>query len=181
MSLHAMVVLLRICKAEWPQSFTGMTKADGEARLNLWAQMFADDDVGLVGAAVKAIIVAGNREFAPNVGQIKEQMRKLTSPEDTSEAEAWALIRKAISNSGYEAVAEFEKLPPMLQRIVGSPSQLRDWSMIDSETVNSVVMSNVQRAFRSVQQREQEKAKLPPSVQALLGGLSAQMALGDGG
>lgn len=175
MTLQETVEILRICKAEWPQSFTGMTKADGEARLNLWAQMFADDDAGLVGAAVKAIIVAGNREFAPNVGQIKEQMRKLTSAEDTSEAEAWALIRKAISNSGYEAVAEFEKLPPTLQRIVGSPSQLRDWSMIDSETVNSVVMSNVQRAYRSIQKREQEIEKLPSDVKELIATMSRKM------
>lgn len=175
MTLQETVEILRICKAEWPQSFTGMTKADGEARLNLWAQMFADDDAGLVGAAVKTIIVAGNREFAPGVGQIKEEMRKLTAPIENGEAEAWALIRKAISNSGYEAVEEFAKLPPMLQRIVGSPSQLRDWSMIDSETVNSVVMSNVQRAYRSMQKREQEREKLPPDVKALIANMAQKM------
>lgn len=69
--------ILKIVKAEYPQSFRGITREDAEAKLNLWAEMFADDDVGLVGAAVKQIIVAGNREFAPNVGQIKEQMAKL--------------------------------------------------------------------------------------------------------
>ena len=177
MTLHETVEILRICKAEWPQSFTGMTKADGEARLNLWAQMFADDDVGLVGAAVKAIIVAGNREFAPNVGQIKEQMRKLTSPEDTSEAEAWAMIRAAISNGLYGAAEEFAKLPPLCQKIVGSPSQLRDWAACDSDEIATVVASNFQRAFRSVQQREQERAKLPASVKMLIEGLSDRLAL----
>lgn len=69
--------ILKIVKAEWPQSFRGMSREDAESRLNLWAEMFADDDAGFVGAAVKSLIVEGNREFAPNVGVIKAEMKKI--------------------------------------------------------------------------------------------------------
>lgn len=159
--------ILRICKAEWPQSFSGMSKKDAVERLNLWAEMFKDDDVTLVGAAVKTIIAAGNREFAPNVGAIKEQMRKLTAgAEEMTEAEAWAKIRKAISNGYYGAEQEFEKLPPLCRTVVGSPQQLREWSTMDSETVHSVVSSNVQRAYKTIQRRERESAKVPEDIKA---------------
>ena len=167
--------ILKIVKAEWPQSFSGMTRDDAEARLNLWAEMFSCDDARLVGAAVKAIIVAGNREFAPNVGTIKEQMRKMTDAGDKTEAEAWARIRKAIRNSGYEAREEFDQLPAILKKLVGSPSQLHEWSMMDSEELNTVVASNVQRAYRTMKQRENEAMKLPPDVKDFIAQLADGM------
>lgn len=173
--------ILRVIKTEWRHSFANITRQDMENMLNLWAEMFADDDAGIVGAAVKSIIVAGNREFAPNIGQIKEQMRKLTEKHgDKSEAEAWARIRKAIRNSGYESREEFERLPPILQRLVGSPSQLREWAMMDSDELNTVVASNVQRAYRTMQQREIETAKLPKEVKAYIAGYAQKLALSDG-
>ena len=188
MTFDETITILDICKAEWPQSFTGLTRQDSEARLNLWAEMFRDDSAVIVGAAVKTIIAAGNREFAPGVGAIKEQIRKMTAGrEDMTEAEAWARIRKAISNGIYGASDEFEKLPPILQRLVGSPAQLRDWAQMDTAAVQSVVASNVQRAFKTMQAREQEEAKVPADVKALCGEAfgfeldkPAPAALGDG-
>lgn len=170
--------ILRIVKAEWRHDFKSMTRDEMIDRLNLWAEMFRDDDARLVGAAVKALIVAGNREFAPGVGQIKEQMAKLLpGREEHTEAEAWARIRKAIRNSGYEAREEYDRLPPILKKLVGSPSQLREWAVMDSEELNTVVASNIQRAYRTMQQRENEQAKLPNDVKAMLGGFAKQFAL----
>jgi len=176
-NLQETAQILRICKAEWPQSFAKMSAQDGKERLQLWATMFADDDVRLVGAAVKTLIAAGDREFAPGVGQIKEQMRKLVANGEKTEAEAWARILKAIRNSAYDSARQFERLPPILQKIVGSPSQLREWGMMDSETLHSVVASNVQRAYRTMQQRENETKKIPSDVKAIIADFSARYAL----
>lgn len=159
--------VLQICKINWPQSFQKLNAEEMRAMLDLWTEMFKDDSATLVKAAVKTIIAAGNREFAPNVGAIKEQMRKLTAgAEEMTEAEAWAKIRKAISNGYYGAEQEFEKLPPLCKTVVGSPQQLREWSTMDSETVHSVVSSNVQRAYKTIQQRERESAKVPEDIKA---------------
>ena len=62
--------------------------------------------------------------------------------------EAWNLVARAIRNSGYESRKEYDNLPPDIQRLVGSPEQLRDWAMMDSSTVHSVVASNFQRALQ---------------------------------
>lgn len=169
--------VLRIVRAEWPASFRNMSRQDAEDKLNLWAELFADDDAKLVAAALKAIIVAENREFAPQIGTIKEQMRKLTAPDEMSEAEAWARIRKAIRNADYEPVKEYKKLPEVLKKLVGSPSQLHEWAMMDSETLNSVVASNVQRAYRTVQARESERAKLPESVKTAIAEMAQRFAM----
>ena len=177
MNLQETAEILSICKAEWPQSFAKMSQKDGEARLNLWSAMFADDDVRLVGAAVKALIVAGDREFAPGVGQVKEQMRKLTAPGEMGEAEAWGKIKRAISNGLYGSKEEFDRLPPLCQKLVGSPSQLRDWAAMDSDELNTGVASNVQRAYRTMQQRENETAKLQGDVRAFIAEYSARFAL----
>ena len=85
-----------------------------------------------------------------------------------TEQEAWSKIYKAIVNAGYDPKAEFDKLPKRLQRLVGSPQQLFEWSMMDVTTVQSVVASNVMRSFRAIQAQEQEQAKLPQSVKRFL-------------
>ena len=89
-----------------------------------------------------------------------------------TEAEAWGMVAQALRNSIYGAREEFEKFPPIVKRIVGSPSQLREWGMMDSETVHSVVASNFQRSYKAIAQREKELAKLPPDVKALVGKLT---------
>lgn len=43
-----------------------------------------------------------------------------------------------------------------------------EWALLDTDSLQSVVASNIQRSFRMVQQREREQTKLPQEVQALL-------------
>lgn len=150
---------------------------DMAGQINLWATMFADDDLPLVLAAVKALIASDTKGFPPHIGAVKEQMRKLTMPDEMGEAEAWSKIKRAISNGLYGAKEEFDRLPPLCQKLVGSPSQLRDWAALDSDELNTVVASNVQRAYRAMQQRERETAKLPADVRAVIAEYSARTAL----
>lgn len=78
MTLDETVEVLSIVKAEWPHSFRGMSRKDGEERLRLWAESFKADDAEYVKAAVKSLIVSGGREYAPNVGIIKAEMQKIS-------------------------------------------------------------------------------------------------------
>lgn len=160
--------ILAVLRTAYPNFYRNVSDKEATDTVNLWASMFADDNPSLVAAAVKSIIVASNREFPPNIGTIKEQMRKLMEDDDLSEMEAWAKISAACRNGIYGSQEEFDKMSPTLQRIVGSPQQLSEWARLDAETLQSVVASNIQRSFRTVQQREREQAKLPHEVQKLL-------------
>ena len=134
----------------------------------VWAQMFVDDPVERVLAGVKSYIATDTKGFAPVVGQIKQMMNQIES-DDMSEQEAWSLIRSAIGNGLYGCYTEYAKLPPILQKVVGSPEQLTEWAML-TDGLDTVVASNVMRSYRAVLERDRLERVLPSDVKALLGG-----------
>lgn len=168
---------MEILKANYPFMDKGLTDAEKDARCNLWCDMFANDDYRIVGAAVKAYIATDEKGFPPNVGIIKSHIRKLTEPEEMTEQEAINLIMKAVSNGIYNSGEEYRKLPPVLQRLVGSPARLREWAAMDSDTVNSVVSSNLMRSYKAIQSREKEISALPGDVKCLLGSITDKFRL----
>ena len=180
MTLDETITILKVIKAEWPHSFKGITRQDADAKLNLWAEMFKDDDPALVGAAVKALIVGGGLEFAPTIGAIKAKMRDLVNPDEMTEVEAWARVKKAVCRSAYNSKEDFERLPETLKRLVGSPSQLRDWSMMDIDTLESVIGSNFQRSYKIKAKREREYAAIPADVKKAVAGVVEHLKIGDG-
>lgn len=180
MTIQETGIIMDILQTAYPRFYTGPEAPDRVKTLQLWAEMFAKDDVTLVAAAVKALIESDERGFPPHIGAVKAKLRLFTSPETMSEGEAWSLVANALRNSVYGAKEEFDSLPPVVQRVVHSPAQLKSWGMMDSETVQSVVASNFQRAYRTIVQREQEIAKLPADVRILLERVAAPMALEDG-
>lgn len=173
-------IIMDILTTAYPRFYAGPDAPDMRKAISLWAEMFADDDVAVVAAAVKALIVADSREFPPLIGTVKEKIRQLTAPNAMAEAEAWNLVARAVKNGIYGAKEEFEKLPENIKHLVGSPSQLKDWAMMDSDSLHSVVASNFQRSYKAVSKREQEKAKLPADVQRLINGVSGRLELEAG-
>ena len=164
-------------KANYHNFYKGMTRIDAEAQVNLWHEMFQDTPYEVVGMALKAFIATDTEGYPPNVGKIKEQIRKLTQKDEMTEQEAVNLILKACSNSLYNAQSEFDKLPPVLQRLAGSPNQLREWALMESEVLNSVVSSNLMRSFKVVKERERQQQALPSSMRALLAETAGRMML----
>ena len=136
--------------------------------VKLWTSLFADDDPADVLQAVRAYIVGDTTGFPPSIGAIKQRLSLMHKPELIGEVEAWGLVSKACRNGYYGAEEEFKKLPPMIQRVVGSPSQLRDWSMLDEQSLETVIASNFQRAYRIMESRETEYAALPETKRELL-------------
>ncbi|WP_298021116.1 replicative helicase loader/inhibitor [uncultured Dysosmobacter sp.] len=160
--------IMNILQAAYPRFYADISKANERKIVLLWAEMFANDDVSLVAAAVKALIETDEKGFPPHIGAVKAKLRLLTVGDEMSEAEAWSMVASAIRNGTYGAKAEFEKFPPIIRRIVGSPNTLREWAGMDSETVHSVVASNFQRSYRAISEREREFKKLPPDVKELV-------------
>ena len=172
MTIEETGIIMDILKTAYPRFYSGPNAPDKVKTLSLWAKTFAHDDVALVAAAVKALIESDSKGFPPHIGAVKEKLRLISAGDEMTEAEAWGIVAKALRNSAYGSREEFEKFPPVIKRIVGSPSQLREWGTMDSETVHSVVASNFQRSYKAIAQREKELAKLPPDVKALVGKLA---------
>lgn len=169
MTRNDVIKIMSVLRGAYPGFYRGISKAEALDTINLWADMFANDDAALVGVAVKCLIETDEKGFPPTIGQVKAKMRMLASKTAPTESEAWNLVAAAVKNGLYGAAEEFAKLPDVCQRIVGSPSQLRDWAMMDSNSLHSVVASNFQRSYRVISERKKEIAKLPEDVRACLG------------
>lgn len=175
MTREQMLDLLVVMQAAYPNFYRSMNEKQANAVLDLWATMFVDEPFEVVAMAVKSHIANDKKGFPPHIGAIKEAIIKLQQPDEMTELEAWGLIRKAVSNGIYGSKKEFEALPPVLQRLVGSPNQLKEWAMMDEEVVASVVASNFQRSYKARAASERELLALPADVRQTMERLSAGM------
>lgn len=159
--------ILAILRIAYPGFYKGMSGKDHGDTVFLWATMFKDDAFELVSAAVKTFIASDEKGIPPHIGAIKEAIAKLTQPDALTEAEAWNIVRGKISC--YATRADFLALPPVIQRAVGSASQLCQWAMTDIESM-PVIQSNFMRSYRAALEAERQRAKIPKDVLALMEG-----------
>lgn len=159
--------ILAMLAAEYPNSFTKMDENTKRVKLELWCNEFKNDSFESVYTAVRMCMESG-ADFAPNIGQLRKRMRMQTEQAEMSEGEAWALVSKACRNGSYGYKKEFEKLPPIVQRAVGTPEQLKEWAAMDESTVQSVIASNFQRGYRSIRERQREKENYSPALKSMI-------------
>lgn len=160
--------VLALLRAAYPSFYKNMPQRDLLAVVNLWQMQFADLDGKLVLSAVNALISSRVEGFPPTIGAVKEQAARLLLPESLPETAAWALVSRAARNGAYGAEQEFAKLPPLVQKAVGSPGQLRAWAVMETEEVETVVASNFMRTYRQLAAREKERQMLPEALKNIL-------------
>ncbi len=147
-----------------------------DTAMELWYDMLKDMDYQSAYIGLRNHVATS--KFAPTIADIRNGAA-ISQPQELNEMEAWSLVRKAICNSIYNSVSEFEKLPPLVQKAVGLPDSLREWAM--TENLNhEVVMSNFQRAYKAELKRQEELQKMPQNVRSLIekanaGSYSAQI------
>lgn len=117
--------LLTIMQTYYPQSFMNNTEESAQILANLWYKAMEHEDARLVKSALWEIINTEQREFAPNIAQVRHKMMSLAGivegkgilPVD----EAWNLARSTWSSlpsdNAWEITGIWEKLPPEIKRI----------------------------------------------------------------
>ena len=141
--------------------------------VDVWHMMLSDYDYNLVAMALKAYILSDTSGFAPSIGQLVDKMKSITSPQELNEMEAWSLVCDALQNSGYNYAEEYAKLPPLVQKAVGLPTQLQTWAL--TENLNKdVVGSNFMRCYRTEVERQNEISKMPQNVREMLEKISSE-------
>ena len=139
-----------------------------EFTINAWYAIIGDCDYKPMEKALQAYITTDTSGFAPNIGQLLDKLHAIQNPQELNEMEAWSLVSKALRNGYYGAVEEFNNLPPLVQKAVGSPDNLRNWSQTDTNSIENVVQSNFMRSYRLVVNRENEIKKMPADVRTLI-------------
>lgn len=135
--------------------------------VDVWHMMLDEYSYQQVSVALKAYILSDNSGFAPSIGQLVDKMQSIQQPQELNEMEAWALVSKAIRNSGYNSVEEFAKLPPIVQKAVGLPDQLRVWAL-DEHFNEGVVRGHFINCYKVVLEREREIQKMPKMVRDMI-------------
>ena len=77
-------------------------------------------------------------------------------------------MAKACSNGIYGYREEFDKLPPTLQKAVGTPQTLHDWAVVDSADFQTVIQSNFLRSYRAALEAQKEIDKYPPKLREMI-------------
>ncbi len=177
MTRQEALAIMAMLKTAYPSFYKDFSKEELNAAVNLWATMFSEEPIQVVTEAIKVLMCT--LKYPPTIADVKEKIAMITQPLMMTEMEAWDMVRRAISY--YHANEAFANLPPMLRKIVGSPNRLREWAMMDSETVDSVIQSNFMRSYKAKVAQEKEYAMLPSSTKQLVAGLAQKYSLPEGG
>lgn len=177
MTKKEMAEIIAIMQSNYPDDFRGMSDKAMNGKINLWFMQFRDDDFKEVLAAVMAHIATDTNRFMPPVGVIKAKLVEIRLPDEMTPQEAWELVSRATRNSAYNSSEEFAKLPPVVQRLVGSPTQLKEWAQMDTDTLQSVVASNFQRSYKIRAAKEREFLALPANVKDAMEQIAAGMKM----
>ena len=175
MTRQEALAVLTILKTAYPTFYKNYSKEDVNAAVDLWATMFSDEPVSIITEAVKSLICT--LKYPPTIADVKEKIAMIKQPLMMTEMEAWQRVKAAISY--YNASENFEELPPILQKVVGSPNTLREWALMDGEVVNSVIQSNFMRSYKAKVAQQKEYAMIPSSTKQLIAGLSQRLSLED--
>lgn len=160
------VKIITIIKTAYPRYYVSTDQSEIKLQIETWQNLFTDEPFVLVEQAVKALICT--LKFPPTIADVKEKIQFITQPKAMTEMEAWGTVLTAIQDSYYNASEQFGKLTLAIQKIIGSPNQLRIWGQMDFETVNSVIQSNFMRSFKSETANEKEYESLPASTKQMI-------------
>jgi hypothetical protein len=149
-------------------SFPNFKPSDLSETVDIWNMMLDEYTYNQIAGALKSYILSDSTGFAPSIGQLIEKVKTIEEPAQLNETEAWGLVSKAIRNGYYGAVEEFSKLPPLVQKAVGTPDNLRNWSQTNLESVETVIQSNFLRAYRVEAQRAAEISKMPSGIKTMI-------------
>lgn len=165
MNREQVIAILGTLKTAYPRFYADMTKQTMLETIDLWTEMFKDDNPMLVTVAVKNLITSF--KFPPTIADVKDKMYELSKVETETPVEIWNAIKKAIRRSSYYATEEFEALPEVAKKFVGSPAQLKEWA-IASDFNDGVVKGQFLKQIEIIREREKaEKMMLPETREVI--------------
>lgn len=111
------IELFAIFVAAYPNFDKFKDEAQVESMINIWANIFADDDAAIVGMAAKKHI--STSKWPPSIAEIRDIMADITHPDIIPPDLAWAAVADLMYSYGehgpYNIAAE---LPPLAARVV---------------------------------------------------------------
>lgn len=172
--------ILLMIQVTYPKQFDRLSEEMLAAMVDAWTVFLGEYDYKTVEQGLKIYVTTNNSGFAPTPGQIINavagaQMNELTQ---LTADDAWVMVKKAICNGTYGAEREFEALPPIVQKAVGSADIIRSWASLSSQENDTVTRSNFIKSFNRLTDAKRQFTKLPPSIQQKAAEVAERLAVG---
>lgn len=161
MNRLAVKKLVTVIIATYPGYFRNYTVTDIDNMVNAWERVLNDVEYADADKGLTIFLRSDTKGFPPSPGQVLNCIFKAKPPQHPEALEAWALVSEAISHSIYNSNEEFNALPELVRKVIRYPNQLRQWAVMDVETVQSVVQSNFLRSYTAALNGQSEIDKLP--------------------
>lgn len=162
--------LIFTVKAVYPSHYARYTAQDFENLIAAWCAVLEDYTYAQASTGLKIFLSSETKGFPPTPGQIIDCIHK-TMPKaelEMSGLEAWALVRKAISKALYYADEEYNKLPDVVKKAIGSPENIKQLAMMDIDEVETVEQSHFIRAYEALKVQKKDEVKIPREIRELI-------------
>ncbi len=146
--------LLTVLRVNYPHSFARLSDEETFVFLDLWTEAFKDDPAELVVQAVKAIIYGDKREFAPNIGQVKDRMYTMAHSDMLDADSAWEMVKRAVQRGDRGKREEWRKFPEEVKDGVGSFGTLVEWGRMDADSFDRVIMPFFKKGYKERLQKK---------------------------
>ena len=144
-------------KEEFIKTLTGAGKLYGKEldteTLTMWLSFFKENTTEEFKNAINQHIRTSSK--FPTIADIKNLIYSFKNKEEDN-TELWERLLIAIRNGVYGADEEFKKLPKPVKIFVGSPEQLREIALMDSEMIHSVVKGQFLKQIEYIKQSIKE-------------------------
>lgn len=149
-------------------TFSNFNPDNLTATIDAWHLFLEDYSYEDINMALKIFVRTSDSGFAPNPSQLIGVLNKSKALAMETEVDVWREVRPAIRNGLYHFQEEYDKLSPMAKKMVGDAQQLREWAMLPSEDIDTVVQSNFKSRFNTMQKRDKELNAMPMEVRQMI-------------
>lgn len=135
----------------------------------LWYERLKDIPYDILQAAVHMHVESST--FPPTIFELRMKASRLSATMQAQfpeTEEVIAMLEKATQRASYYADEEFEKLPKVVQRLVGSPNGLRSFAAMDEDEVKQILTNRVSKQYEAIVKREREEARYTPPIKDLI-------------
>ena len=160
--------LLLLIDAAYPKYLDKVTPTKMRGMANMWSLVLENFSLQEAERGLESYVATDTTGFAPSPGQIIARIRAFNHEASMSAEEAWRVVELAVQHALRDAQETYNTFPDAIKMAIGSPGALRDMAMLDTQQLETVEHSQFIRAYNTIQQREEIKARTPMSAARLL-------------
>jgi len=134
--------------------------------VKVWQKILEPDNYEDLEAALMIYMRSDTSGFAPSPGKLHSMISSMQDP-GLSEGEITSMLTFASRNANYGSEEEYNKLPKLLRRAIGSPAVIRTWGTMEAEQLK-YVFGNVVKTYNKLMEEDRQiKAAVGTSLERL--------------